>query len=51
MIVDLDKILYVVDNDTHEHQVKSIDVINKVVTTVDNKTYEYGTCPLTIVIH
>ena len=50
MIVDLDNVLYVVDEDTHEHRVKSIDVINKTVTTIDNEVYEYSTNPLTIVI-
>jgi hypothetical protein len=50
MIVDLDKALYVVDSQTHEHEVSTIDIINKVVTTVDGETFEYGTCPLTIII-
>ena len=50
MIVDLDKVLYVVDEDTHEHQVKSIDVVKKIVTSINNETYSYGTRPLTIII-
>ena len=30
MIVDLNQILYVVDNNTHEHKVSTIDIINKI---------------------
>lgn len=50
MIVDLDQVLYVVDNNTHEHKVSSIDVINKIVHCVDGTSFEYSTVSLTVTI-
>ena len=50
MIVDLNQILYVVDNNTHEHKVSTIDIINKIVHCTDGSQYEYSTSPLTVTI-
>lgn len=50
MIVDLDEPLYVIDENTHEHRVSTIDIINKIVYCDDNTSFGYGTHPLTVII-
>lgn len=50
MIVDLDKALYVMDENTHKHRVVTINIREKTVTCEDDTVFEYSTCPLTVVI-
>ena len=50
MIVDLDEVLYVVDDKIQEHRVVNIDVRNKIITCEDGSEFEYSTSPLTVVI-
>lgn len=50
MIVDLDETLYVVDENTHKHRIVSINIREKTVLCEDGTSFEYSTCPLTVVI-
>ena len=49
MIVDLDKILYVVDEKSRKHRVSTINIREKVVICEDGTEYPYSTCPLTVI--
>jgi len=50
MIVDLDKQLYVVDEQTIEHKVISIDLVNKKVKCENDEEYVYGANNLTVIV-
>lgn len=50
MIVDLEKPLYVMDENTHKHRIKSFNILEKTVTCIDGLTFEYSTTNLTVVI-
>ena len=50
MIIDLDQTLYVVDEQTNEHRIVSINIREKTITCEDGNIFEYATSPITVVI-
>lgn len=50
MLIDLDKDLYVIDSRTHEHRVRYIDTVNKIVL-ADNTENADVTATITVQIN
>ena len=50
MIVDLDKSLYVVDENTVEHKIKFINLDSRTVKCFDDSEFAYSTNHLTIIV-
>ena len=50
MIIDLDQTLYVVDEQTREHRIVTINIREKTIQCEDGLEFEYSTSPVTVTI-